>query len=103
MTAENDFEICQYTLKNKQTSKSESAFILGRFTNIGPTVPENLDLTIQHGGTQSVSVDLLKGANDDGDGLVSTLSNPNKSAFFFNAQGQTQAIRIVTEKKRRCY
>ena len=94
LTAENDFEICQYTLKNKQTSKSESAFILGRFTNIGPTVPENLDLTIQHGGTQSVSVDLLKGANDDGDGLVSTLSNPNKSAFFFNAQGQTQAIRI---------
>ena len=57
--------------------------------------PEKLDLTVCHGGSQSVNVDLLKGANDDGDGLVNTLSNPSKSAFFLNVQGQTQAIRIV--------
>lgn len=95
VTADSDFEVCQYTLKNKQTSKSASAYILGRFTNIAPVVPEKLDITIDHGGTQSVSIDLLKGANDDGDGLVSTLTNSNKSAFFLNPQGQTQAIRIT--------
>lgn len=94
-TADSDFEICEYTLTNKTTKKSAKGFILGRFSNIAPNLGDNLEFTMQHGTDQKISVDLLKGANDDGDGLVSTLTNPNKSPFFLNPQGQTQAIRIV--------
>lgn len=96
LTADADFEFCQYTLTSRNSKKSASAYVLARFTNIQPIVPVNLDVTVQHGGDQKVSVDLLKDASDDGDGLVSTLDNPNKSAFYLNRNGQTQAIRIVS-------
>lgn len=98
LTPSGDSEICKYTLTEKGVTpaKSVSAYILGSFANIAPNVPEETTVKVEHGTNQKVNVDLLNGVNDDGDGLVSALtSNPNKSPYYLNSQGQTQAIRII--------
>ncbi len=98
LTPSGDKEFCKYTLTSKNTSpiKSSSAYISAQFINIAPVVPTESNFVIEHGGTQKISLDLLKDAHDKGDGLVAKLvSNPNKPAFYQNAQGQTQAIRFV--------
>lgn len=98
LTPAGDKEYCQYTLtsKNLNPVKSSSAYISAQFINIAPVIPAESNFVIQHGGAQKITLDLLKDAHDKGDGLVAKLLNkPNKSAFYLNAQGQTQAIRIV--------
>ena len=95
LTLENEHEFCQYTLTSKASKKSASAYIQGRFNNIMPNVAEKISVTVNHGGDQKVIVDLLKDANDDGDGIANALTKKNKSPFFLNAKGETQAIRIV--------
>lgn len=95
VTADSDYEICQYTLISKVSGKRASAYLQGRFTNINPIVPTEKSVTVEHGGAQRVNVDLLSGASDDGDGLVSALATPNKSPFYLNQNGETQAIRIT--------
>lgn len=93
-----DTEFCQYTLtlKDAVPVKSSSAYVIGSFGNIAPYIPEVSNYVVQHGTNQQISVDLLKNAHDDGDGLVSSLDlNPNKSPFYLNQQGQTQAIHFV--------
>ena len=96
VTPSGDNEICQYTLTDPVSKKSSSAYILTSFINIAPNVPDEVNVTVQHGGSQKVSVNLLKDMNDNGDGLVSILTNhPNKSPYFLNEQGQDQAIRII--------
>lgn len=97
VTPSGDNEICRYTLssKNSTPATSSTAYIQSSFVNIAPIVPAGYDINVQHGGNQKVSVDLLKAANDDGDGSVVALtSNPNKSAFYLNDKGQSQAIRF---------
>lgn len=93
-----DGEFCKYTLelKNSSSLATSSAYVVGNFINIAPNAPETTRYTIQHGTTQKITVDLLKGANDNGDGLTSILkTNPNKSPFYLNDLGQTQAVRLV--------
>ncbi len=93
-----DGEFCKYSLvlKNSNPVKSSSAYVISTFVNIAPYAPLETSYTIEHGTNQKITVDLLKGAHDDGDGLVKTLTlNPNKSPFYLNALGQTQAVRLV--------
>lgn len=96
VTPSGDSEYCQYTLTDKISKKSSSAYIQTTFANIAPIVAAETNVTVQHGGNQKVSVDLLKDANDNGDGLVTALTNLNKSAFYLNANKETQAIRIMS-------
>ncbi|NHC04257.1 CSLREA domain-containing protein [Acinetobacter sp. 187] len=96
LTPSGDNEICKYTLTDKLSKKASSSYLQTTFVNIAPTVPAEISVNVQHGGNQKVSVNLLKDANDNGDGNVAALlSNPNKSAFFLNELGQDQAIRFI--------
>lgn len=95
LTPSGDAEFCKYTLKSKSSGKIASGYLIGTFINIGPNVPAETSYVVEHGGLQKVNVDLLKNANDDGDGSTSSLENqPKKSPFYLNAQGQQQAIRF---------
>ena len=96
VTPSGDNEICKYTLTDKLSKKSSSAYLQTLFVNIAPSVPDEISVNVQHGGNQKVSVNLLKEATDNGDGNVAALlSNPNKSPYFLNEMGQDQAIRFI--------
>ncbi len=97
VTPTGDYEFCSYklTLKSDKT-RSSSAYIVTNFVNIAP-ISNNVNYTIQHGGSQKIDVNLLENANDDGDGLISALvTKPNKSPFYLDANGQDLAIRIAS-------
>ncbi|OTG66620.1 CSLREA domain-containing protein [Acinetobacter silvestris] len=95
ITPSGDTEFCSYTLTMKSNpAKSSTAYIMANFANIEP-IAKDASYTIQHGGSQSVDVNLLEYANDDGDGSTTTLvNNPNKSKFYLNEKGEELAIRI---------
>lgn len=98
LTPLGDQEFCQYTLslKNSNPIRSSTAYVSSQFINIKPNVPASTDYVVEHGTNQKVTLNLLKDANDNGDGSVSALTNkPNKSPFYLNDQGQVQAIRFV--------
>ncbi|MFW1858151.1 CSLREA domain-containing protein [Acinetobacter defluvii] len=104
ITPTGDKEFCQYTLTLKpsvntsnQPVKSSSAYILGTFTNIAP-IAKSVEYTVQEGSDKKVTLDLLNNVNDDGDGLVSALTDDkskNKLAYFTDANKQDLAIRIT--------
>ncbi|NHB58475.1 CSLREA domain-containing protein [Acinetobacter sp. 194] len=95
ITPEGDAEFCKYTLRSKSTQHEASAYLMARFGNIVPNV-EAVSYTIEHGTTQTVTVDLLKNANDNGDGSTAgLLLNKNKSPFYLNTKGEAQAIRFI--------
>lgn len=95
ITPTGDKEFCQYTLRLKEDAKvSSSAYILGTFTNIAP-VAKDAEFTVKEGSTSPVVLNLLNYVNDDGDGLVSTLTKKSKKlSYFTNAKGEDLAIRI---------
>lgn len=98
VTPTGDKEFCQYTLRlNANRTKSSSAYILGTFGNIAP-IAKDAEFTVKEGSDKKVTVDLLNYVNDDGDGLVSALTDQklkNKLAYYTNANGQDLAIRIT--------
>ncbi|OTG81669.1 CSLREA domain-containing protein [Acinetobacter sp. ANC 4648] len=96
ITPSGDTEFCSYTLtlKNSNPIKASSAYILSNFANIAP-IATDASYTIQHGGSQSVDINLLDYANDDGDGsTLELVNNPNKSKVYLNEKGEELAIRI---------
>ena len=96
ITATGDNELCKYTLTMKGSIpvKSSSAYVVANFVNIAPDA-KDVNFNIQHGTDQKIDINLLDQMNDDGDGLVSKLTNkPNKSRYYLNAEGQDLAIRI---------
>lgn len=96
LTPFGDKEFCKYTMiLNKEPKPSASAYASAQFMNIVPNVPENIDIVVEYASNTRVNLDILKTANDDGDGTVSAIENkPNKSAFYLNERGETQAIRF---------
>ena len=98
ITASGDYEFCKYTLtmKGSNPAKSSSAYVIANFVNVAP-IAKDASFTIQHGTEQKIDINLLDQMNDDGDGLVSTLSNKStKSRYYINAAGQDLAIRITS-------
>lgn len=97
LTPSGDKEICEYTLTLiKPPRVTTTAHLSGEFVNISPNVPVNTNIIVDYASNKKIDLDLLKLANDDGDGLIAGLENKsNKSPFYLNAQGQTQAIRFT--------
>ena len=97
LTPSGDLEVCEYSLTSKTTpSKTEKAYLTGVFANVAPNVSDEVSYVVEHGQNQRIVLDLLKGANDDGDGSIQGLTNrPNKSPFYLNQDGQVQAIRFT--------
>lgn len=96
LTPSGDKEFCKYTIiLNKEPKASASAYVSAQFVNIAPNVPDNTDIVVEYASNTRINLDILKIANDDGDGTISAIeNNPNKSAFYLNERGETQAIRF---------
>lgn len=97
VTPSGDNEFCSYQLKLKTDPNiTSSAYVIGSFTNIAPIV-EDSSFKIEYGSTKAIDVDLLKYANDDGDGDAAALTaKPNKPKFYINADGVELPVRIGT-------
>ncbi|WP_327858434.1 CSLREA domain-containing protein [Acinetobacter guillouiae] len=97
VTPSGDNEFCSYQLKLKTDPNiTSSAYVIGSFTNIAPIV-EDSSFKIEYGSTKAIDVDLLKYANDDGDGNAAALTaKPNKPKFYINADGVELPVRIGT-------
>lgn len=97
VTPSGDNEFCSYQLKLKTDPNiTSSAYVIGSFTNIAPIV-EDSSFKIEYGSTKAIDVDLLKYANDDGDGNAAGLTaKPNKPKFYINADGVELPVRIGT-------
>jgi len=97
VTPSGDNEFCSYQLKLKTDPNiTSSAYVIGSFTNIAPIV-EDSSFKIEYGSTKAIDVDLLKYANDDGDGNAAVLTaKPNKPKFYINADGVELPVRIGT-------
>ena len=97
VTPSGDNEFCSYQLKLKTDPNiTSSAYVIGSFTNIAPIV-EDSSFKIEYGSTKAIDVDLLKYANDDGDGDSAALTEkPNKPKFYINKDGVELPIRIGT-------
>lgn len=95
ITPYGDSEFCEYRLSLKtDASKFSTAYIMTNFHNIQP-IAKNVDLYVQQGSSQLLSVNLLQHTNDDGDGDVSKMnSKPNKPSYYINAHGEDLAIRF---------
>lgn len=96
VTPSGDSEFCSYKLilKSDKTIVS-SAYVIGNFINIAPIVKDTT-LNIAYGSTNTLDVDLLQYANDDGDGNTGALTNPNKPKFYVDAKGVELPIRIAS-------
>lgn len=96
VTPSGDSEFCSYKLilKSDKTIVS-SAYVIGSFINIAPIVKDTT-LNIAYGSTNTLDVDLLQYANDDGDGNTGALTNPNKPKFYVDAKGVELPIRIAS-------
>lgn len=96
LTPSGDFEVCEYSLTSKVAPfKTEKGYLSGIFANIAPNVSGEVSYVVEHGQNQIIKLDLLKGANDDGDGATQGLTTrPDKSPFYLNNDGKVQAIRF---------
>ena len=95
VTAAGDFAFCRYTLTLKgDTKKTSSGILKGRFNNI-PSIAKDDEYKLVYGSSQRVSVNPLENDGDEGDGLISKTTTPNKPAFYVNRDGTSYPIRLV--------
>lgn len=93
ITPSGDSEFCTYTLTSKSDSKkTSSAYLIGNFINIVPTVPERVEYTINPKKSTQISVNLLAEASDAGDGNRNAINPQNKKEFYHNANGDEVSI-----------
>ncbi|MDP9803547.1 CSLREA domain-containing protein [Acinetobacter calcoaceticus] len=80
-TQAGDYNYCKYTISTKDGSTQTSGLLEARFDNVAPVV-NNDKVIFQYLANEIIPLNLLKYANDDGDGPVSVLiTKPNKPQF----------------------
>lgn len=80
-------EFCKYTITTKAGVELSSGLIKAKFANIAPVSGDGT-ITFKYLANEMIPLNLLKYANDDGDGPVSTLStNSDKPQFWVNEKG----------------
>lgn len=80
-TQAGDYNYCKYTISTKDGSTQTSGLLEARFDNVAPVV-NNDKVIFQYLANEIIPLNLLKYANDDGDGPVSALiTKPNKPQF----------------------
>ncbi|MBJ9720850.1 CSLREA domain-containing protein [Acinetobacter calcoaceticus] len=85
ITQAGSYAYCKYTITTADNKSSSSGLIKARFNNIEPVSGDGT-VTFKYLANEIIPLDLLKYANDDGDGPVSTLSKP-KSQFWVDEKG----------------
>ncbi|EKU37035.1 MULTISPECIES: CSLREA domain-containing protein [Acinetobacter] len=80
-TQAGDYNYCKYTVSTKDGSIQSSGLLEARFDNVAP-VANDSKVVFQYLANEIIPLNLLKYANDDGDGPANTLiTKPNKPQF----------------------
>ncbi|MDX8238432.1 CSLREA domain-containing protein [Acinetobacter pittii] len=80
-TQAGDYNYCKYTISSKDGSTQSSGLLEARFDNVAPVASDN-KVVFQYLANEIIPLNLLKYANDDGDGPANTLiTKPNKPQF----------------------
>lgn len=88
-----DNAYCKYTIKGKNGSTEQSSGIISAtFVNIAPIAKDD-SYALNADQNLSVQVDLLKNDSDDGDGPMSTITQP-RAIYHKNDAGQDIPIRF---------
>ncbi|RSO60613.1 CSLREA domain-containing protein [Acinetobacter lactucae] len=85
VTQAGTYAYCKYTITTADNKLSSSGLIKARFNNIEPVSGDGT-ITFKYLANETIPLNLLKYANDDGDGPVNTLLKP-KSQFWVNEDG----------------
>lgn len=85
VTQAGTYAYCKYTITTADNKLSSSGLIKARFNNIEPISGDGT-ITFKYLANETIPLNLLKYANDDGDGPVNTLLKP-KSQFWVNEKG----------------
>ncbi|WP_336167512.1 CSLREA domain-containing protein [Acinetobacter sp. 161(2023)] len=85
VTQAGSYAYCKYTITTADNKSTSSGLIKARFNNIEPISGDGT-VTFKYLANETIPLNLLKYANDDGDGPVSTLSKP-KSQFWVDEKG----------------
>jgi len=85
VTQAGTYAYCKYTITTADNKLSSSGLIKARFNNIEPISGDGT-ITFKYLANETIPLNLLKYANDDGDGPVNKLLKP-KSQFWVNEKG----------------
>jgi len=85
VTQAGSYVYCKYTITTADNKLSSSGLIKARFNNIEPVSGDGT-ITFKYLANETIPLNLLKYANDDGDGPVNTLLKP-KPQFWVNEKG----------------
>ncbi|MEC6391265.1 CSLREA domain-containing protein [Acinetobacter pittii] len=85
VTQAGTYAYCKYTITTADDKLSSSGLIKARFNNIEPVSGDGT-ITFKYLANETIPLNLLKYANDDGDGPINTLLKP-KSQFWVNGDG----------------
>ncbi|WP_336026976.1 CSLREA domain-containing protein [Acinetobacter pittii] len=85
VTQAGTYAYCKYTITTADNKLSSSGLIKARFNNIEPVSGDGT-ITFKYLANEIIPLNLLKYANDDGDGPINTLLKP-KSQFWVNGDG----------------
>ncbi|MDQ9029418.1 CSLREA domain-containing protein [Acinetobacter nosocomialis] len=97
VTSNTTYEFCKYTITTKTGEELSSGLIKAKFANIAPVSGDGT-ISFKYLANEIIPLNLLKYANDDGDGPVNTLSTkPNKSPFWVNDQGTELPIYLPSK------
>ncbi|MEA1229942.1 CSLREA domain-containing protein [Acinetobacter sp. IRS14] len=81
ITTSGDNHYCKYTVSTKDGTIQSTGLLEAKFDNIAPVVTDN-KVVFQYLANEIIPLNLLKYANDDGDGPANTLiTKPNKPQF----------------------
>ena len=98
ITQAGDKAFCKYTIQSKNDeSVKSSGLIQAAFVNMAP-LAKDTSVTLKYRQHEKATLNLLSFANDDGDtgeGGKGPDSNPNKPAFWKNADGVELPIRLT--------
>lgn len=86
---------CKYTITTADNKLSSSGLIKARFNNIEPVSGDGT-ITFKYLANETIPLNLLKYANDDGDGPINTLLKP-KSQFWVNEDGMELPIYLPSK------
>ncbi|MFX5645736.1 CSLREA domain-containing protein [Acinetobacter baumannii] len=87
ITQAGDYNYCKYTVSTKDGSIQSTGLLEARFDNIAP-VATNETVSFKYLANEIIPINLLKYANDDGDGPANSLqTKPNKPQFWVNDKG----------------
>lgn len=85
VTQAGTYAYCKYTITTADNKLSSSGLIKARFNNIEPVSGDGT-ITFKYLANETIPLNLLKYANDDGDGPIDTLLKP-KSQFWVDEKG----------------